>query len=250
MKRKKSNKMFPDPTRSMCVGVWWGRGEPVIWVLSKGSRSFLNSSKQPLPALVGTWQIWAFGFWQRWEHQEFSKNPFQFLRERRWRRLEFLGCLPRVRLMKNRDRRRPQRSSLWKARGHQSSGGVRPGTIQTSVDAGRNSFTHSNFSPPELGSNYQNGHWTGGPAAFRFTGDPMSPPDNRSCSWTEHRLDRTQTGIPTEKQPHCTALDPGGLYTVHHYPKSCRNFIHEKMRETFILKGRMKSFANLLEQHS
>lgn len=29
-KEKKSNKTFPDPTRSMCVGVWWGRREPVI----------------------------------------------------------------------------------------------------------------------------------------------------------------------------------------------------------------------------
>lgn len=79
-KREKSHETFPDPTRSMCTGVWQGRGEPVIGVLSKGSRSLLHPSKQPL--LLGPWQIWALGFWQRQENQKFSIKAFQLLRER------------------------------------------------------------------------------------------------------------------------------------------------------------------------
>lgn len=69
-----------------------------------------------------------------------KKKPFQFLRERRWRRLNFLGWLPRARLMKNRDRRRPRRSSLWKVTGRQSSGGARTRTIRSFGGCG---LTHS-----------------------------------------------------------------------------------------------------------
>lgn len=132
VKRKKSNKTFPYPTRSMCVGVWLGRREPVIWVLSKGSRSFLNSSKQPLPALVGTWQIWDLGFWQRQEHQEFRKgggNLSSFWEredEKGW--ISWDGC-------QGRDWWRTEKggelAACEKQEGHQSSGGTRAGRIQS-----------------------------------------------------------------------------------------------------------------------
>ena len=29
-KKKNTNKTLPDSTRSMCVGVWWARREPVV----------------------------------------------------------------------------------------------------------------------------------------------------------------------------------------------------------------------------
>lgn len=151
-----------------------------------------------------------------------------------------MGCLPRVRLMKNRDRRRPRRSNLWKARGQQSSGGMRPGATQSLRGHCEELLYPPCSGPP---SSCQERPRTGRAAASSFPGDPTSQPGNRPCRCTEHRWEFQRKGHPPR-----TAPGPGVCYTVHHHPKLCSKFFRKNMRGISILKGSMNSFANLLEQ--
>ena len=167
------------------------------------------------PGPVGTWQIWALGFWQGQGHQEFSIKPFQFLRERRGRRLNFLAWLPRVRLMQSRERgdlgeaicesrgRSPKRREGWRSPEH-------PWTL------GR-AGSPTKLSKPGLCCSCQNGHWTRRPSVSR--------PDNESCSWRITHWNTDRTTAP------CSALNPGQLHTVHHYPRPFKSSITEKRRE-------------------